>query len=106
MFDTLWFVVWLGRVEHTRLPDVGVVKEMHKLSNGLLKILTIAAELKGAEEMTKACVELGIIVSLGTAMHCTVPCCLQHGRLAPRGIESDCICLHVCTCQHEGSGCG
>jgi len=53
------------RPEHTRLPDVAFLKDLHKHCNGLLKILTIAAELAGAEELTKACVELGIVVSLG-----------------------------------------
>lgn len=38
-----------------------------------MKIMTIAAEGKGAEELTKAAVELGIVVSLGEQRQHAIP---------------------------------
>lgn len=44
-----------------------------------MKIMTIAAEGKGAEELTKAAVELGIVVSLGEQrQHAILPVVKAH----------------------------
>lgn len=48
-----------------RPPDVELLREMHELARGKLRMITIAAELPGAEELARCAVSLGITVSLG-----------------------------------------
>ena len=52
--------------EHTRAPSVPELREWQRLARGHIKLLTIAAELDGAEELCRAATqEMGITVSLG-----------------------------------------
>ena len=46
-------------------PDVSRLAEMQERSRGLLKIITVAPELHGAEELIRYATEHGITVSLG-----------------------------------------
>ena len=52
--------------EHTRAPSIKELRQWQTLARGHIKLLTIAAELEGAEELCRAAVqEMGITVSLG-----------------------------------------
>ena len=52
--------------EHTRAPSVAELREWQTLARGHIKLLTIAAELDGAEELCRAATqEMGIAASLG-----------------------------------------
>ncbi len=51
-----------------RKPDIDLLDKLFEWSDGKLKLLTIAAEVEGAEEITRHAVSLGIIVSLGHQM--------------------------------------
>lgn len=49
-------------------PDIGYLEEMQQWANGHIKLITIAANLPGAERLTAHAVKEGIIVSLGHQM--------------------------------------
>lgn len=49
-------------------PDVALLQKLFALTGGSMQIMTIAAEGSGAAALTKAAVELGIVVSLGHQM--------------------------------------
>lgn len=49
----------------TSLPDVSYLHELHEWSDGNIRLLTIAAELPGADMLCKEAVKMGIAVSLG-----------------------------------------
>ncbi len=51
-----------------RKPDVGFLKEIIELGRGHVRLLTIAAEVEGAEELTRYAVSRGITVGLGHQM--------------------------------------
>ena len=51
--------------KYVRLPDIDELKKWHEKSEGLIKIITLAPELKGSVEFIKAAVDLGINVSIG-----------------------------------------
>ena len=46
-------------------PNAALLRELHKESGGLLKLLTMAPELEGAVDVLTVCKELGIKVSMG-----------------------------------------
>lgn len=46
-------------------PDPDLLKKMHEWASGKIKLLTIAAELKGSDKLVKTAVKLGITVSIG-----------------------------------------
>jgi N-acetylglucosamine-6-phosphate deacetylase len=62
-------------------PDIGYLKEMQQWANGHIKLVTIAANLPGAEEFTTYAVKKGIIVSLGHQLPTSQDLC----RLAKAG---------------------
>ena len=51
--------------EWIRPPDIGLLERLIDWSNGRIKLLTIAAETMGAEELTRYAVSRGIAVALG-----------------------------------------
>ena len=51
--------------EWIRPPDIGLLDKLINWANGKIKLLTIAAELAGAEELAKHAVSKGIAVALG-----------------------------------------
>lgn len=51
--------------ENIIAPDVDKLKQMLEASGGLLKIITVAPELEGSEELIKYCAKAGVQVSLG-----------------------------------------
>jgi len=51
--------------EYTQNPDPELLKKMQEWADGKIRILTIAAELKGADRLAKTAVKLGITVSIG-----------------------------------------
>ncbi|OGV52869.1 MAG: hypothetical protein A2017_17050 [Lentisphaerae bacterium GWF2_44_16] len=54
--------------QYVKKPDVEFLRQLVKLAEGNIKLLTIAAESEGAEELTQAAVKKGITVSLGHQM--------------------------------------
>ncbi|HCE44398.1 MAG TPA: hypothetical protein DET40_12695 [Lentisphaeria bacterium] len=50
---------------YTQKPSPELLRKFHEWSGGKIKILTIAAELEGADKLVKAAVKLGITVSIG-----------------------------------------
>ncbi|MEQ9310246.1 MAG: amidohydrolase family protein [Balneolaceae bacterium] len=54
--------------EFIQEPDIVFLKQLIKWSEGNIKLLTIAAELKGARKLCEFAVENGIVVSLGHQM--------------------------------------
>lgn len=55
-------------IDWVRKPDIALLDAMYEWSEGNVKLLTIAAELEGAEALCQHAVELGITVSLGHQM--------------------------------------
>jgi N-acetylglucosamine-6-phosphate deacetylase len=51
--------------KYVRLPDINELREWHEESEGLIKIITLAPELKGSSEFIKEAVKLGIKTSIG-----------------------------------------
>jgi len=51
-----------------RPPDLSLLERMQEWAGGRVRLLTIAAELEGADELIRRAVELGIVVSLGHQM--------------------------------------
>jgi N-acetylglucosamine-6-phosphate deacetylase len=51
--------------EYAVLPSIDYLKELQNLSGGKLKLITIAAELDGADKLTEYAVKNDIVVSLG-----------------------------------------
>jgi N-acetylglucosamine-6-phosphate deacetylase len=54
--------------EWIREPDVGYLEELIRLADGTIRLLTIAADRPGAEELSRCAVGHGIAVSLGHHM--------------------------------------
>ncbi|MDD2404618.1 MAG: amidohydrolase family protein [Victivallaceae bacterium] len=75
-----------------RKPDPKFLKKLYDLSEGQIKILTIAAEADGAEELIACASELGIAVSLG------------HHLAKPEDIER-CSAAGAKLLTHLGNGC-
>lgn len=50
---------------HCLEPDIRLLQEWQELAGGLIKILTLAPELPGSEELIMAAVEMGILVGIG-----------------------------------------
>ena len=48
-----------------QIPDEKIPEMMYEASGGLLKIMTLAPELDGIENVIKKCVYLGVLVSIG-----------------------------------------
>lgn len=53
---------------HASLPSIEYLKQLQDWADGHIKLITIAAELEGAEEFTRYASENGIVVSLGHQM--------------------------------------
>jgi N-acetylglucosamine-6-phosphate deacetylase len=51
-----------------RKPDIELLKRLESLSMGKIKLITVAAELEGAEQLIEYAVNRGITVSLGHQM--------------------------------------
>ncbi len=51
--------------EYIRKPNLDYFKQLLEWSQGTVKLLTLAADAHGAEELTRYAVEQGIVVSLG-----------------------------------------
>lgn len=51
--------------QFTQKPSIEAFDKLWSLSEGSIKILTVAAELEGAEELAKYAVSKGVVVSLG-----------------------------------------
>ncbi len=51
-----------------RKPDIKLLDELYQWSEGKIRMLTIAAEMEGAEELCRHSTKLGITVSLGHHM--------------------------------------
>jgi len=51
-----------------RKPDIGCLKQLIDWADGRVVLITIAAELRGAEQLAQYAVEQGIVVSLGHQM--------------------------------------
>lgn len=51
--------------ERIQKPNAELTREMFEHSNGLLKLMTMAPELEGAEEVIEVCKEFGIQLSMG-----------------------------------------
>jgi N-acetylglucosamine-6-phosphate deacetylase len=51
--------------QHLQKPNVELFKKYQEKAGGLIKLITIAPELEGAVELTKAAVKSGVAVSLG-----------------------------------------
>ncbi len=51
-----------------REPDIDYLKQLIELADGMVKLITIAAELRGAEQLARYAAEQGITVSLGHQM--------------------------------------
>lgn len=54
--------------EWVRKPDTKFLEKLYEWSGGTIKLLTIAAEIEGAEALCRHATELGITVSLGHQM--------------------------------------
>ena len=78
--------------EFTRTPSIKELEEWQRLARGHIKLLTIAAELEGAEELCRAAVQdLGITISLGHQ--------LAEGEDVKR-----LVCAGATLCTHLGNG--
>lgn len=53
------------RANRIQAPDCQVLEAMHRAANGRLKILTLAPEMEGADELIRCCSRLGIHASMG-----------------------------------------
>lgn len=51
--------------ECIQTPSAALTEEMHAHSSGLLKLMTMAPELEGAQEVINVCKKLGITLSMG-----------------------------------------
>jgi N-acetylglucosamine-6-phosphate deacetylase len=54
--------------EWVKKPSLKFFDKMQKWANGHIKMVTLAAEIKGAEELTKALVKQNVVVSIGHEM--------------------------------------
>ena len=68
-----------------RDPDVALIDRYQDAAEGLVKMVTIAAEAKGAEAFTRAMTERGIVVSIGHSAEWRPEAI---GRLADAGARS------------------
>jgi N-acetylglucosamine-6-phosphate deacetylase len=50
---------------YVRAPDASLLQELWELSQGTIRLLTLAAELPGADELARCAQELSIAVSIG-----------------------------------------
>lgn len=50
---------------HVRKPDASLLRRMQQWARGKIRLLTLAAELPGAEDLAHCARELGIVVSVG-----------------------------------------
>jgi N-acetylglucosamine-6-phosphate deacetylase len=55
-------------VQWVRKPDVGYLQELIGLANGIVRLVTIAADQEGAEELSRYASSHGVAVSLGHHM--------------------------------------
>jgi N-acetylglucosamine-6-phosphate deacetylase len=46
-------------------PDPGLIKRWNKVSNGLVRLVTLAPELPGSEDVIMACKDEGMVVGIG-----------------------------------------
>jgi len=52
-------------LEYCLDPDISLVRRWQQEADGLIKIITLAPELPGSEELIRACVDLGMVVAIG-----------------------------------------
>ena len=57
------------RTEFVREPDCDLLRRLHEWAGGTIRLLTIAAEVPGAEELARVAGALGIRVSVGHSMY-------------------------------------
>ncbi|UCE99776.1 MAG: amidohydrolase family protein [Planctomycetota bacterium] len=54
--------------EYVKQPDIAFLQQLIDWANGTIKLITVAAEAKGAEQLAQYALERGIVVSLGHQM--------------------------------------
>lgn len=70
------------RLNRIQKPSCDLLRRMYEASNGKLKILTLAPEMEGAEDVIDLCLEMGIAVSMG---HTSADYACAH-RAVDRGV--------------------
>jgi N-acetylglucosamine-6-phosphate deacetylase len=53
---------------YVREPDVSLLQQLHDWADGCVRLLTLAAEVEGAEELASFAANLGITVSIGHSL--------------------------------------
>jgi N-acetylglucosamine-6-phosphate deacetylase len=78
--------------EHVRAPDIAELDRLFELSQGTLKVLTVAPEVPGMPAFIRHAVELGVTVSVGHTM--------AGADDVQRAVEAG-----ATLCTHLGNGC-
>lgn len=52
-------------LSHCLDPDISQIRQWQEMAEGMIRIITLAPELPGSEELIRACVELGMVVGIG-----------------------------------------
>jgi N-acetylglucosamine-6-phosphate deacetylase len=82
---------------YVRLPSIKELERMYVLAGGQLRLLTLAPELPGAIELTKAAVDLGITVSIGHTLadSAAIQAAVEAGAKASTHLGNGCpVSLH------------
>lgn len=76
---------------HVRGPDIGALRRWHDAASGRIRIITLSPEWPGSPAFIEACVDLGMVVSIG------------HTAATPRQID-DAVRAGVTLSTHLGNG--